>query len=228
MIPDERLKNLLSKIEIGIKTCDPQFFGLFPVEAYIDSIERYPKYAGLKYCSDNIERCCAAIASRSGIDTLEDYHKLILIHLIYNSREKIRQLNLPDEVKNDYQKDFNRILSQMEDGQGPKGYYLYTNDRFFKDISLCCLRLFPIGARKFELSLFPIKLFMRKGYGQLVKLLIYLTVETRGIAPFLTGHYDTEDPDFMDEFNLKGVHVRIQSDSQGNENESPDKRLFWH
>ena len=42
LIPDERLKNLLSKIELEIKTCDPHLLGLFPVEAYMASIERYP------------------------------------------------------------------------------------------------------------------------------------------------------------------------------------------
>ena len=141
---------------------------------------------------------------KSSVNMLEAYHKLIFIRLIDNSQKKIKQLNLPDEVKNNYQNDFNRILLQMENDQGPKGYYLYTNDRFFKDLAICCLRLFPVGARKYELSVFPIKRFLRKGYGQLVKLLIYLILETRGIAPFLTGHYDTEDPDFMDEFNLKG------------------------
>jgi len=201
---DGRIKSLISKLENEIKNCNVNLLKMFPVEKYLTFIEHYPKYAGYNYRSDEVERYCIAIAHNSDTNTLEVYHKLLVINLVSRAQNKFRQLDLPNEVKKYYSKDFNRIVSQVETSKNNKGYYVSTNDNFCKDLSISSLRLFPIGARKYELSIFPIKRCIRKGWGQFVKMLIYFVFVTRGIAPFLTGHYDTNDPDFIKEFKIEG------------------------
>ena len=203
LMTDNRYISLISTLENAIKTCDADLLEKYPVDEYITYLEQYPTYAGYKYCSDEVERFCNIIESNGDKEVMETYHKLLLIRLVHKNRNKFKQLMLPEEIKSDYRKDFNRIVSQVENRQSPKGYFLYKNDRFYKDLAICSLRLFPVGARKYELTIFPIKRFMRKGWRQFAKLLIYLAFETRGLAPFLTGHYDTDDPGFMKEFNLE-------------------------
>lgn len=201
---DTRLKHIISNIESVVRDSHADVFNQVPIQTYIKAIERYPKYAGYRYRSDEVERYCNIIKSSSDKKVLGTYHKLLLLRLIDENNQNLNWLNFPETVINCYREDFDRIISQIENNHVAKEYYLYSNNRFFKDLAVCCLRLFPVGARKYELSIFPIKRFMKKGWRQFIRLLLYLAFETRGLAPFLTGHYDTGDPNFSKQFNIEG------------------------
>ena len=201
---DAKLYDLISTLEKQIRVSHADVFEKVPIEAYISATQQYPKLTGYKYHSNEVQRYCAIIEGRSNQRVLETYHKLLLIRLIAENRQHLKWLTFPENVIHYYHEDFGRIISQIEDNHVPSGYYLYTNDRFFKDLAICCLRLFPVGARKFELSIFPVKRFLKNGWRQFTRLMLYLVFDTKGFAPFLTGHYDTDDPNFLSQFNVEG------------------------
>jgi len=200
----KRINNLIADLTHEINLTHNGLLEKFPIEKYIAELNRYDTYAGYRYVSDEVKGYCEAIEYSSNLNILENYHKLLVVQLIENATGKIESLKFPNAIKKFYLNDFDRILLQAEKEQEHPNYFLYTNDRFYKDLGICCLRLFPVGARKYELAKFPIKRFLKKGYAQFVNLLIFIAFRARGLTPFLTGHYDTEDPNFKSEFNVEG------------------------
>ena len=192
-----KLGGQIDKINSGLLSGDP-------VNEYIKLLDQYPQYVGYKHRSERLNRFCDSLLSGGDLAMLESFHKMLLLQLIRRSQRKVERLILPDSVKHYYHEDFKRILAAIEHDESPKGYYQYSNDRFNKDLAICRLHLFPIGARKYEMSKFPIKRFIGKGWKQFIKISLFLIFKTRGIAPFLTGHYDTVDPKFLKSFNAEG------------------------
>ena len=130
---------------------------------------------------------------------------MLVATLISTYGNTLKNKKLPDEVKQYYFKYFDRIVGQIENETDFSGYYLYPNYHFCMNISMCSLRMFPIGGRKYHLSRFPLRKFLNKGGRQLISVMLFLIFETRGKEPFLRVHYDTHDPSFMDGFTLEGL-----------------------
>jgi len=204
MINSEKLKSIINNLKLEINNSNNNLLKIFPVKKYINLIDKYPKYARLQYCSSEVERYCKDIIENSNLQILELYHKLLVVTLISSSENSLKNKKLPDEVRQYYFKYFERMVGQIENETGFSGYYLYPNYHFCMDISICSLRMFPIGGRKYHLSRFPLRKFLNKGGKQLISVMLFLIFETRGKEPFLRVHYDTHDPSFMDGFTLEG------------------------
>jgi len=205
MINYEKIKSVINQLELEINNYNDGLLKTFPLKKYIDLIDKYPEHAGLQYRSSEVERYCEDIVASSNFQILELYHKLLIATLISTFENKLKNKKLPNEVKQYYFKDFNRIIGQIENDTDFSGYYRYPNYFFSMDISICNLRMFPIGGRKYHLSRFPIRKFLNKGGRQFVSILLFLIFEARGKEPFLRVHYDTHDPSFMDGFTLEGL-----------------------
>ena len=205
MINYEKLKSVINNLELEINNYNNDLLKTFPVKKYINLIDRYPEYARLQYCSNAVESYCKDIIENSNSQILELYHKLLLATLISAFEDNVKNKKLPDSVRQYYFKCFDKIIGQIEDGTDLLGYYLYPNYYFCMDISVCSLRMFPIGGRKYHLSRFPLRKFLNKGGRQLIAVMVFLLFETRGKKPFLRTHYDTHDPSFKDEFTLEGL-----------------------
>jgi len=205
MIDYEKIESTINNLELEINNYNNDLLKNFPVRKYINLIDRYPEYARLQYCSNEVERYCKKIVEHSNSQILELYHKLLLATLISTFEDSVTNKKLPHEVRQYYFKCFDKIIGQIEDGTGYLGYYLYPNYYFCMDLSICSLRMFPIGGRKYHLSRFPLRKFLNNGGRKFISVMFFLIFETRGKQPFLRVHYDTHDPSFRDEFTLEGL-----------------------
>ena len=205
MIDYDQIKFLSNRLELEINRHHDKLLSMFPIERYVNLLDDYPNYAGPAFCSDEVEIYCKDIIRTTDTKIMGLYHKLLIVNLIAGAENKVKSKNLPDEVKQYYFKDFNRIVRQIDIDLESYEYYLHSNDSFGKDLAICSLRMFPIGGRKYHYCRFPVRNFLTKRREELIKVILFLIFETRGIEPFLRSHYDTHDPNFMDEFTLKGI-----------------------
>jgi hypothetical protein len=175
----------------------------FPVETYLDLLERYPASAGYQYVSPEVKSYTEHILKQSHPDTLELYHQLALVELI--SRGPVEKQDLPDAIKQLYLKNHVRILDSIASRSEGRGFYLYPNDKFFKDLAICTGKMIPIGARKLVTSALTPGFVFRQGLAQFIGGLRFMLFELGGIRPRLYQmHTDSHDPDAMAEFNPDG------------------------
>ena len=204
------LKNMLVQ---KLNESDKEILSKFPVNEYISHIKKYPKIRDYKYISPEISNMCSHIIHLSNEQTLETYHKLILLELILDAKEKVKRKNFPDDVKNLYYINFKRIIKQIESKNEP-GFYLYTNGKFLKDFGICNLHIIPAGAQKINLKALPYrllfnrllfkKLLSKEGVNQFIKGILLVFFELKGLKPLLELHTDSHDPDLMADFNPEG------------------------
>ena len=176
MINYEKLKSVISNLELEINNCNNDLLKLFPVKKYINLINQYPKYARLRFCRGEVERYCKDIVENSNLQVLELYHKLLLATLISTFENNVKNITLPDAVNQYYFNCFDKIISQIEDDSESSGYYQYPNYYFCMDLYISSLRMFPIGGRKYHLSRFPLRKFLNKGGRQLIAVMLFLIV----------------------------------------------------
>jgi len=184
----------------------------FPLQRYVDYLETYPRILDYNCTSPEVKNYCADIVDSSDLETLEIYHRLLICDLIVKSTVRLERENLPQDVKTLYIKNFNRILEDLAKDKS-RGEYLHPKDKFMKNLAISNLRLIPMGARKINLSVLPVKNFMfRKGLRQLLAVIFYVGTELKGIKPLYIGHLDTNDPELVTELNsegLKKTYLRI-------------------
>jgi hypothetical protein len=208
MLDLEDLIKLSEKIKIEISAYYPDLLSQFPVNKYIDFLERYPELGGYKYISPDVEKLCSDIIVHSNKVSLELFHKLLLIHLIMKSVEKLRIKRLPERIKSLYVTNFKRIVDSIKFDTESPGFYLYPNDAFFKDLSVCCFRMIPAGARKLTLMRLPIRVLFGTRVMRYIGTGKFLLIKCKKRIYYLLGHLDTHDPQCMAEFSLEG-HIRF-------------------
>jgi hypothetical protein len=123
--------------------------------------------------------------------------------LILENHKNISNEKIPEEVKLFYYINFKRILGEIKT-ESYKRPFLYSNDKFCKDIAVCSMRLIPVGARKIHLSILPKRFLFQKGISQLYKGLAYIIFELKGLKPLFEMHTDSKDPHLLKEFNENG------------------------
>lgn len=200
----ERLHFLKEKIEGQIHAADPTLLRDFPFGMYMDLIESYPQIANYTYVSDGARQLSEGIFMRSDRDTLELYHRGLLLALIDKALDSLNMLHLPDDINRYYHLSFERIAQDLEKNTHEPGFYLYPNDKFFKELGVCSLRLIPAGAQKISLSSLPAEFIFRNGMSQFMEGVLYVLSELKGFKPLYNMHTDSHDPFLMSEFNEKG------------------------
>lgn len=173
------------------------------IDRYVDSINAYPKAGPYKYASEETKRICSQIESRYNRSALEEFHKLLLLKLIAKHSGKMDAMDLPHDIVELYKMNFNRIAEEIGTDQY-KGPYLYSNDKFCKDVALCGMRLIPVGARKIHESILSKRFLLKKGVSQFVEGLLFVLFELKGFKPLYEMHTDSKDPDLLNQFNPDG------------------------
>jgi len=179
----------------------------YPVDRYIQFLDRYPTISksGYHYVSPDVKTYTESILNDSSEDILEKYHQLVLIELILRNKDKIVKQELPDEIKKQYDKNFDRILNNISSKKEELGFYLYPNDKFCKDLAVCTQKMIPVGCRKLVSSPCPQRFVLKKGLGQFISGMSFVLFRLGGIRPTLyVMHTDSHDPDLMAEFNVEG------------------------
>jgi len=194
---------LKNKYTEKLNSFNKQLLTIFPVSGYIDLLNNRPQLGTYAYVSPQIKDICNRIVHLANENILETYHKLILIELICLAKAKIENKNLHEDINCLYTANFNRILKQMETVNEP-GFYLYSHDKFFKDLGICSFFLIPAGAQKIHLDTLPYYFLYKKGIRQFFKGICLLLFELKGIRPLFQMHTDSNDSDLMADFNSTG------------------------
>ena len=79
------------------------------------------------------------------------FHKLAVVTLLIESNARIEAHHFPQEIVDLYYINFESILEPIKNDSLPKGAYLFPQDRLFKDLGICTLKLIPAGVRKIHL-----------------------------------------------------------------------------
>jgi hypothetical protein len=199
---------LKNELKEKIKVFDRDFLNKFPIEIYIKYLEKYPTVISYQYVSPEIKKICENIVKTSNENILELYHKLVSVSLIIHNKDKLTTLKLPDEIKYLFYQNFDRIIDNITQNTFPPGFYLYSNDKFYKDIGVCSLRLIPAGPAKINISSLPANFLFKGGIKQFVRGILFILFELRGFKPIYEMHVDSHDPNALAEYTYEG-HVRF-------------------
>ncbi len=199
-----RARKIRDQLSRELSEAHPDIMVPYPVERYVDQLDRYPAYSHYKYVGPQIREICEKIAGLTGEEILEQYHSLLMVTLIDWAERNPALLNLPQEVQRIYAKNFDRIVSKIEKGNAKKGSYLYSDDKFNKDLLVCRLLLIPLGSQKVYAGRMSRGFLFRGGLSQFTEGLSMVLFETHGFQPVYRMHTDSRDRDLMKEFNPDG------------------------
>ena len=195
--------DITQKIKYLIEKQDKNCLINFPVKNYIEEIEVYPHVSSYNFKSEKINLICKALTERTGQETLNLYHKLVLIELIRKAKIQLKAMKFSEDIFQLFQINFERIVSDIRNDYNQELYY-YEKDKFRKDLALCSLRLIPAGAQKIHLNSLPRRFLVKGGLQQFVKGSFIILMQLKGTAPFYEMHTDSNDPHLMQQFNPNG------------------------
>lgn len=182
----------------------------YPPHRYIEVLDTNEKWGGYQYVPDENRRCCDDIERRFGQPVLEEYMRLVLVTLIEEIDERLATKRLSSSVSALLRDYVGKIIARMSrDGGRAAGFYLPDNDVFCKQLSVCRLRMVPVGPELIDpLSAVPRSLFLRGGPLQIARAAWFFTIRTRGIKPFYCFHTDRSlaadfNPDGYDQAYLR-------------------------
>lgn len=180
-----------------------------PLEQYLKCLDSLPRVVSYNYISSDIESTCRQITGQ-GAPAMALYHKLVLASLIVRSQERFKSALLTDDVIHLFCQNFERILKAMD--QYPPEFYQHSNDKFSKDLSVCLLRLIPMGAQKVNVNGIPRRIMIKAGPASGFGMFINILSEMGGFRPLYELHTDEHDSSALFEFTPDGwdrFYVRV-------------------
>lgn len=183
------LNELKAALIESVVRADAALLGDYPLEDYLERIERGDCRSRPRYISPAAYDYCACIEKRGGKPLVENYHKLLLLYLIERFDDRAKSKVLPQSVRVLYPEFFGRMLARLD--RSKKSYYLLENSSFRRDLAICRLRLLPCGVELIdENSGVPRRLVTSGGLRQAVKALWFFCFRARGVRPFYESHMD--------------------------------------
>ena len=194
-------KNLISEINVS-------YTGLLtdmPIEAYVEKINNVSKIGSYHRFGPEVEEFCARLIGIYEQSGLEMYHKLALIRFIINAEDELYRLKMPMDIITLFHKNFKRIIKRVESKFIRRGFFLFSNDKFCKDLSVCRLSMIPAGQQKIHLDGIARRLVVKSGVLQFAKLSSFVLFELGGFRPLYHMHTDNSDRDLLAEFTFEGT-----------------------
>jgi len=201
MLNQENANNLLASIISNINGINKEILIRHPLKLYIDEIEKDKNYHGYVIKSKKISNICEKIVERHGVDTLKLYHKAILLSLLLNNIDKIKDNCIIDDIMSIAHNNFANVFNTIIEN---KGNFLHADDNFRKNLAISSLRLIPLGAQKINISRIPYRMIYKGGIRQCLKLLYTILFTLKGLKPIYEIHTDSIDAGLLQEFNLEG------------------------
>jgi len=170
----------------------------FNPETYIQFLENSPENPSYRSTSEEVRQFYDMLFKESNKNILETFHQLILVKLIAKNQEVVKE-KYPDSIVYWFDKNFNRIIKTIKRKPRKKGFFLYPNDNFYKDLSVCCLRMIPAGLQKIHTSGFSRDFIFKDGILQAIQGIIFYFFKAGTNEPFYQMHTDTHDLDLLKE-----------------------------
>lgn len=187
-----------------INNYDSRLLTKYPTSVYIGLSDEYPTVPYYQYVIPGIKSLTEKIISNGNENILEIYHKIILLELIIRNTPIIKCGDLPEPIKSLYFENYQRIIDGIGSDTELPGFYLHQNEKYFKVLGICAMRLIPAGARKINIIRLPRRFLIKKGIRQFFEGLAFLLFELRGIQPLYRMHLDSHDPNLLAKFNPEG------------------------
>ena len=105
---------LLEKLTALLRSRSPQVLEIYPLARYIAYVDQYPEIAALAYRGRPVEEACRDITAMVGDTGLELYHRALVLALIIRATDELTHRNLPEEIKQLYRDNFDRIVRDIE------------------------------------------------------------------------------------------------------------------
>ena len=101
----------------------------YPISHYVSCLDANPPYSSYHYVSPDTQQICSRISENWSEQTLDTYHRLLLIHLIEGFERRPKPVAIPSSIIELYKLEFKRIVNELE--SNPCGFYLFTKSIFF-------------------------------------------------------------------------------------------------
>ncbi|MFV1973377.1 MAG: hypothetical protein ACC648_06615, partial [Thiohalobacterales bacterium] len=181
--------DVLARLREQITYSYPDLLSRYPVVEYVHTLDSPDPLQGYGYASSLTRKWCSEIEALGGSSALENYHKLVLVHLITGFENRIKGLRVPNSILTLLAVSFQRILAQLENTEN--NFYLHSNELFRKDLALCRLKLLPCGSELVDVySGVPRSILLRSNLQQFVYCTRFFLVKGSGFRPWYESHWD--------------------------------------
>jgi hypothetical protein len=180
---------LLARLREQITHSYPDLLNRYPVADYVHTLDSSDPLRGYGYAPPLTRKWCSEIEAAGGSDTLENYHKLVLVHLITGFENRIKGLQVSSSILTLLAVSYQRILTQLEKAEN--NFYLHGNELFRKDLALCRLRLLPCGSELIDIySGVPRRILFQGDLQQFVCCARFFLIRDSGFRPWYESHWD--------------------------------------
>ena len=179
----------LAELRAEFADAYPDVLRRYPVEDYVNTLDKTEPLTGYWSVPALIHQWCNEIEALGGSDSLEIYHKMVLLTLMADFPERIEGRRVPDSIITLLAVSFQCLLRQLGDGEN--NYYRHSNDLFRKDLALCRLKLLPCGSEFVDVySGVPRSILLRGGWRQLATSARFFLHQANGFRPWYESHWD--------------------------------------
>jgi hypothetical protein len=200
-----KLKKIKKDLTEKIESTHKALFATFPIAPYLQKIALIPQIGSYKPKSLEVNAYSQSIVDAYDQNALESYHKLVLINLIFQAEDRLKQKKIPEDIIRLFIGNFNSIIKRIESKHVRQGFYLFSNDKFCKDFAVCRLSMIPAGQQKIHLDGIARRFLFQNGVKQFVEFSAFILLELGGFKPLYQMHTDSYDRDLLAEFNFEGT-----------------------
>jgi hypothetical protein len=205
MMDYEKIQKIKKDLTATIESAHKDLLATFPVETYLQKTALIPQIGSYKPNGLEVDVYSSSIMDIYDKNALESYHKLVLINLILQAEDKLKQKKMPEDIVRLFVKNFNSIIKRIESKHIRQGFYLFSNDKFCKDFAVCRLSMIPSGQQKIHLDGIARRFLFQNGVKQFLKFSTFILFELGGFKPLYQMHTDSYDRDLLAEFNFEGT-----------------------
>ncbi len=200
----------------------------YPIDFYLSDVKSYGGSCSYKYFSPEIKTVFKQILIKYDSHVFALYQKLALSAFIENSIERLPNKDIPESIQRIYQGWFKRVLEDFSIQSDD--FYHYENDAFQKDLSVCSLRLLPVGGCWVIQATGSIdrRFLLGGGSRQFFNCLKLVLFKTRGRNPFYSIHAVDRYIDKFNEFERYNCYIRIAELLKLNSNVKGFMGLSWY
>lgn len=202
----DRVDRLTEALAARLEARAPGLLRDFPPARYAAAFDKGPAMAPYHHLPQAARDMIGAMAEFGAGDSLEDYHRLVLLHLIGQGVEP-PEVRLTPEARRLLDAYLERIVGDV--AKARKGFHRFGHDQFAKDFAVCRGRLIPLGVELLDPRAgVPRSLLLRRRGRQVVPTL-RLIARLGGFRPLWGLHFDRR---LVRDFNAEGytaLYLRV-------------------